>query len=164
MPTDPSPDYFTREPPPGFSRESGLRLDDSGRFWHEDGLVTHERLNQALHRWITRHPTNNRYILDNGYVWLYLGVDDVPYFVRSVSLQGIPQLHLSDGSSEPFPDAGYYVGSGGALYCPVKNGAFMARFLPSAQNVLGPLLEADNDDIAIRVGAKLVPIGQQHGE
>jgi uncharacterized protein len=162
MPPELSPDYFTREPPPGFSRDSGLRLDNLGRFWHDNSLVTHERLNQALHRWIARHPENGRYILNNDYVWLYLDVDDVPYFVRGVSVEGAPCLHLSDGTTEPFPNQGYFVGADDALYCPVKNGEFTARFLPAAQNALGPLLELVGDDVHVRVGQALVPIGE-HG-
>lgn len=159
MPPELTPDYFTREPPPGLSRESGVRLDDRGRFWHEGELVTHARLNQALHRWIARHPTNGRYILNNDYVWLYLTVDDVPYFVRGVTLGEQPVLHLSDDTTEPFPLSGYVVGAEDALYCPVKAGAFEARFLPSAQNALGPLLEAVGDNVHLRVGSTLVPVG-----
>lgn len=163
MPPPLSLDYFTQVPPPGFSRESGLRLDDLGRFWHEGEQVTHERLNQALHRWIARHPNDGRYILNNDYLWLYLTVDDVPYFVRGVTLGETPLLHLSDGTTEPFPLSGYAIGRDEALYCPVKNGDFTARFLPSAQNALGPLLELVNDRHFLRVGEVLVPVGYQSG-
>jgi uncharacterized protein len=152
------PDYFTRQPPPGFSRESGLRLDNMGRFWHEGELVTHARLNQALHRWIARHPGDGRYILNNEYLWLYITVDDVPYFVCSVTLKDAPLLHLSDGTTEPFPASGYFVGADEALYCPVKNGQFTARFLPSAQNALGPLLESVDGGFYLRIDGALVPI------
>lgn len=163
-PRELSLDYFTQKPPPGFSRESGLRLDNLGRFWHDGAVVTHERLNQALHRWITRHPNDGRYILNNDYLWLYLDVDDVPYFVRSVSLSGAPTLHLSDGTDEPFPTQGFYVGAGDALYCPVKGGEFIARFLPTAQNSLGPLLESHGDELRLRVGDVLVPVDYRVGD
>lgn len=150
------PEFFLRPAPDGSSRESTLRLDGEGRFWHDDVPVDHSRLHSALHQWITRHPDNGRFILSNGYDWTYFTVEDVPFFVRGLRLGEEPQLLLSDGSAEPFPQSGYRIGRGGALYCPVKAGAFEARFTASAQNALGPLLETDDDGVFLRLGTRTV--------
>lgn len=148
-----NPEFFRRPAPDGLSRESSLRLDGEGRFWHDGELVDHPRLLTALHRWITRHPNDGRFILSNGYDWTYFTVDDVPYSVRGVQLGAEPRLLLSDDTIEVFPRDGYRIGRAGALYCPVKAGAFEARFTPSAQNELGPLLSADDDGLYLAVGA-----------
>ncbi len=150
------PEFFLRPAPDGATRESNIRLDGSGRFWHEGVLVDHPRLVAALHRWISRHPDNGRYILSNGYDWTYFTVDDVPYFVRGVRLGKVPSLLLSDDTAEAFPTDGYRVGSSSELYCPVKGGSYEARFTPSAQNALGPLLQADDAGIYLQVGATRV--------
>ena len=67
--------------PEGRSRESTIRLDADGRFFHEGERVEHPGLEAAMHTWIARHPDDGRYILTNGYDWTYFTVDDVPFFV-----------------------------------------------------------------------------------
>jgi len=150
------PEFFLRPAPDGVSRESSLRLDGEGRFWHDGAVVDHPRLQTALHRWITRHPSDGRFILSNGYDWTYFTVDDVPYFVRGLDLDAEPKLLLSDESAEPFPEGGYRIGRGGALYCPVKSGTFEARFTPSAQNALAPLLGSDDAGLYLELGSRQV--------
>jgi uncharacterized protein len=152
------PEFFRRPAPDGLSRESSLRLDGEGRFWHEGAVVDHPRLRAALHQWITRHPTDGRFILSNGYDWTYFSVEDVPYFVRGLQLGDEPRLVLSDDTSEPFPHDGYRIGRGGALYCPVKSGTFEARFTPSAQNALGPLLSFDESGLHLCIGSDRIPL------
>lgn len=150
------PEFFLRPAPDGVSRESSLRLDGEGRFWHDGALVDHPRLLAALHQWITVHPNDGRFILSNGYDWTYFTVDDVPYFVRGVRLGTEPSLLLSDGSSEPFPSSGYRIGRGAALYCPVKAARFEARFTPAAQTALGPALQSDADGLYLALGNQAV--------
>src|SRR5205085_5202357 len=78
------PDFYRFAPPPGTSRESTIRLDADGKFWHDGQRVDHPALERALHGWIARHPDDGRFILTNGYDWTYFQVDDAPYTVRSV--------------------------------------------------------------------------------
>jgi hypothetical protein len=145
------PDFFRLPAPPGRSRESTIRLDATGRFWHEGAPVTHAGMAQAFAAWIARHPDDGRYILTNGYDWTYFTVDDAPFFVRSarVDASGVV-LALSDGSEEPLDPAGLAVGKHDALYCRVKGGAFEARFTPAAQTALAPLL-VEHEDGAVGV-------------
>ncbi len=144
-------------PPEGRSRESTIRLDGEGRFFHEDKRVEHSGLEAAMHTWIARHPDDGRFILTNGYDWTYFRVQDVPYFVRSVHLE--PDrvvLRLSDGSEETW-NADKTRVSDDRIYTAVKGGAFEARFDRHAQNALGPILEETPDGrLAVKIGSRLV--------
>jgi hypothetical protein len=157
------PEFFERPAPEGRSRESTLRLDARGRFWHEGAPVVHAGLAAAFHQWIRRHPENGRYILSNGYDWTYLAVDDAPYFVRR--LQSEPTrivLTLSDESQEPLDPAATRIGRGDALYTRVKRsapgGPYEAKFTPHAQGSLAPML-VDGEGPCVRIGASVFRIG-----
>jgi hypothetical protein len=139
------PEFFRFPAPEGRSRESTIRIDASGRFWHDGRRVEHPGLAAAFHSWIARHPDDGRYILTNGYDWSYFTVDDAPYFVRSLRIE--PErivLRLSDGTEEAWDPESTRVGPDGALYATVKRGAaggsFEAKFTPHAQASLEPVL------------------------
>jgi uncharacterized protein len=163
------PEFFRFPPPEGRSRESTLRLDAQGRFWHEGRLVEHAGLSAGLHGWISRHPDDGRYILTNGYDWTYFTVDDAPFAVRSVRLE--PQrvvLGLSDGTEEAWTPETSRVGPDGALYAQVKAGAprgpFEAKFTPHAQASLEPVLTEGFPDghPAVRLGDGVHAIGAKN--
>jgi hypothetical protein len=163
------PGFFRSPPPEGRSRESTIRLDAEGHFFHEGERVDHPRLAAAMHTWIARHPDDGRYILNNGYDWTYFTVDDAPYTVTAVRRAGEElRVTLSDGTEEPWdlrttriapPDGP----SAGALYARVKaaafGGPFEARFTRHAQAGLAPLLVESAGAPAIVVDGKAVPIG-----
>jgi hypothetical protein len=135
------PDFFRLPPPPGRSRESSIRLDENGRFWHEGELVTHPGMAKAFASWIARHPDDGRFILSNGYDWSYFTVEDAPFFVQALRTEGgAADVLLSDGTEEPLAADSLEIGARDALYVSVKGGAFQARFTPSAQSAIGPLL------------------------
>lgn len=158
-----SADFFRMAAPPGRSRESTLRLDPEGRFWHDGELVEHPALRAALHSWISRHPDDGRYILTNGYDWTYFAVDDAPYVVRALrpSAEGV-ELLLSDGTEEPWTPETTRIGDSGALYARVKavarGGPFEARFSRHAQTSLAPML-VEADPPAVRIGSEVHAIG-----
>lgn len=136
------PEFFRRPAPEGRSRESGIRLDREGRFWHQGGAVAHEGMAAAFASWVARHPEDGRFVLTNGYDWSYLEVEDVPFFVHSLRIEGERVwLALSDGTTEPLDASSLSVGQGDAVYVRVKAGQFEARFRPQAQTALEPLLE-----------------------
>ncbi len=164
----PDPEFFTRPPPPGRSRESTITLDADGRFRHDGDLVEHPRLAEAMHTWIDRHPLDGRPILNNGYDWTYFTVVDVPYFVRSVldDGAGFPLVVLSDGSTEPLSTQ-VRLGAHDTLYVQVKGaapgGPSEARFSRHAQAALGPyLVEHDagssGETVGLRTRAGTVPL------
>ncbi|MFO0614096.1 MAG: hypothetical protein U0414_16000 [Polyangiaceae bacterium] len=151
------PDFFRFAPPPGTSRESTLRLDAQGRFWHDGELVEPRALELALHRWIARHPDDGRYILTNGYDWCYFHVDATPFFVKSVAGDAAPEAVLSDGSTEALDPATLRLDIDGALIARVKRGAFDARFTTSAQLEVGRWL-ADDDPPRLVVEGRSYPL------
>jgi hypothetical protein len=164
------PEFFRFPAPEGRSRESTIRLDSEGRFWHEGNVVEHAKLGQAMHGWVSRHPDDGRYILTNGYDWTYFTVDDAPYFVRAVRITGDSViLALSDGSEEPWDPSSSRIGENEALYARVKasaeRGPFEAKFTRFAQSQLAPVLVDAKDGggsantPAVRVGGREVRIG-----
>jgi hypothetical protein len=172
------PEFFRFPAPEGRSRESTIRLDAHGRFWHDAAPVEHAGLAAALSGWISRHPDDGRYILTNGYDWTYFTVEDAPYVVRAVRIE--PDrivLLLSDGTEEPWEPESTREGDGGALYATVKRaargGPYEAKFTPHAQSSLLPVLVEQSDvsgegprntnqgtsPAAIAIGGRVHPIG-----
>jgi hypothetical protein len=116
-------------------RQSGIRLDAEGRFWHEGQEVTHAGLRAAFWRWLDRNPDGRWVLRLDERRFVYLDVDDAPYAVRSLRWQGDrPLALLSDGSEEPLDCATLRVREAGA-YATVK-GRFEARLTGSAWSAL----------------------------
>ncbi len=159
------PDFFRFPAPEGRSRESTIRLDGEGRFFHDQAIVEHAKLAEAMHRWIAKHPDDGRFILTNGYDWTYFTVDDVPYFVRSIRrVDGDAVLVLSDGTEEPLEPSTVHANERGELYVKVKatakDGPFDAKMTRFAQAQLEPFLEDPGDGhvrLATKRGAVSIP-------
>ncbi|MCC6900241.1 MAG: DUF1285 domain-containing protein [Polyangiaceae bacterium] len=154
------PEFFRWPAPEGRSRESTLRLDREGRFWHDGVRVEHPGMQRAFASWIDLHPDDGRFILQNGYDWTYFAVDDVPFFVQKlrVTAEGASVV-LSDGSEESLDPATLSIGANDAVYLRVKGGRFEARFMPEAQTELAPLLvETDAGDPALRLCGATYPV------
>ncbi|WP_437987822.1 hypothetical protein [Sorangium sp. So ce117] len=136
------PDFFRFAPPPGTSRESSIRLDREGRFWHDGARVDHPAIERGLRSWIGRHPDDGRPILTNGYDWCYFQVDDAPLFVDALRIGegGAVSLLLFDGTEEPLDPATLSLGEDGVVYARARSGALEARFSRHAQTQLAPLL------------------------
>jgi hypothetical protein len=159
------PEFFRSPAPEGRSRESTIRLDADGRFWHEGAIVEHPGLAAAMHGWISRHPDDRRYILTNGYDWTYFTVEDAPFLVKSVRVEE-PRvvLLLDDASEAEWDPRRTRVGERGALYAEVKRGTpagpFEARFTRHAQVLLAPVLVAGDDGApAAKVGGAVLRVG-----
>jgi hypothetical protein len=163
------PEFFHLPAPEGRSRESTIRLDRHGGFFHDDAPVEHPKLREAMHTWIARHPDDGRYILTNGYDWTYFTVEDVPYFVRSVrDHDGDAVMSLSDGTEEPLDPGTVHANARGELYLKVKTaavgGPFDAKMTRFAQGQLGPFLEqgsqpADEITLVTKRGRVRIPAG-----
>jgi hypothetical protein len=157
------PDFFRFPAPEGRSRESTIRLDAEGRFWHDGRPVEHAGLASALHSWIGRHPDDGRYVLSNGYDWTYFTVEDAPYMVRSIRVESERiVLALSDGTEEPWDPQQTRIGADGALYTVVKRGApggpYTAKFTRHAQGSLEPVL-VEAEPPRVRIGGRVHAIG-----
>jgi hypothetical protein len=154
------PEFFRFPAPEGRSRESTIRLDSEGRFFHDGDLVEHPGLAAALGSWISRHPEDGRFILTNGYDWTYFTVEDAPYFVRTIRIEPARVvLALSDGSEEDWDPSATRAGNGGALYTTVKRtaprGPFEAKFTRHAQTALAAVLVESEGGVAAKIGDRL---------
>ncbi len=121
-------------PPFRFSRESQIRIDRDGAFWHEGERVEHVGLATALASWIGIDPGTGRYVLRNTMDWCYITVDDAPIVVQSARLDasGRLQLNLSDGSSETLDPVTLRLGADDVPYCTVRSRTLPARFSRAA--------------------------------
>jgi uncharacterized protein len=156
------PEFFRLPPPPGASRESTIRLDRDGTFYHDGTVVTKDSLVRALHSWVSFHPDDGRPILTNGYDWTYFTVDDTPYFVEAVrgAPPGAPTLVLSDGTEEALDPSSVVVDDDGTCFVRVKNGRAWARFWRLAQIGLAPFILED-DPPRLAIGGVEHPIGRR---
>jgi hypothetical protein len=136
-------------------RQSGIRLDADGRFWHEGGEVTHHGLRAAFWRWLDRNPDGRWVLRLDDKRFVYLDVDDAPYVVRSARWEGDRALvRLSDDSDEELDYASLHLGKSGQPYCTVKSGRFEARVSTAAWSTLGQRI----DDGALVAAGKRYPI------
>ena len=162
------PEFFRFPAPEGRSRESTIRLDSEGRFWHEGVLVEHPKLAAAMHTWIARHPDDGRFILTNGYDWTYFTVDEVPYFVRAVRIHDDRvDLVLSDETIEPWCPDDSWIGPNDAVYTHVKRSAspsnpFQARFTRHAQTSLADVLDDQEGQVWVVLGQTRTPLRSTH--
>lgn len=159
------PEFFRFPAPEGRSRESTIRLDKEGTFFHDEAVVEHPKLRDALHTWIGRHPDDGRFILTNGYDWTYFIVEDVPFFVRSIRAEdGDAILVLSDATEEPLDPTQVRQTERGELYLTVKKdakgGPYEAKVTRFAQGQLEPFLRegpAGTVLLATKRGSKELP-------
>lgn len=159
------PEFFRLPAPAGRSRESTIVLDARGRFWHDGALVAHPGMQLAFARWIDLHPDDGRFILQNGYDWTYIRVEDVPFLIRAVRLEPMTvHVTLSDDSEEELDLSSLAQGAGDALYARVKAGRFEARFVQQAQTALAPLLvETGDGGFGLGLGTRVFPVGRRAG-
>lgn len=118
-------------------RQSGIRLDAEGRFWHEGAEVTHGGMRAAFWRWLDRNPDGRWVLRLDERRFVYLDVDDAPYVVRSLRWEGDRALlRLSDDSEEPLDPATLRVVDGDRAYVQVRGGRFDARVSTAAWSAL----------------------------
>lgn len=149
------PEFFTFPAPSGLSRESKITLTREGEFLHEGEKVERRALADAMHQWLSYHPEDGRVILENGFDWCYIAVEDTEHFVKAVrgAPPGAPSVELLSGHTEPLRASTLEVDAEGIVFAEVQpRGATSpkrARFLREAQLALAPWLE---DERTVRVG------------
>lgn len=143
-----------------FSRESKIRIDRDGRFWHEGERVEHEGLARAFAQWVRWDEESQRYQLRNELDWCWIAVDDAPLVVSSasVSADGAVRLTLNDGSTERLDVGTLRVDREDVPYCRVRGGTLDARFLQAAAFSLLEHAEPDGDGWALVLGGARSPL------
>jgi hypothetical protein len=118
-------------------RQSGIRLDADGRFWHEGEQVTHHGLRAAFFRWLDRNPDGRWVLRLDQRRFVFLDVEDAPFVITSLRLDG-PRIwvHLVDDTEEELAYNTVRL-RGGIAYATVKDGRFAARLSRAAWGALG---------------------------
>ncbi len=151
------PDFYRLAAPFGASRESSIVLDRQGRFFHEGREVEQPWLRQAFFRWLRRHPDNGRYILSNGYDWIYLQAETPAFWVEALRSEGEELVLLfSDGSTEPARAPIWEAGERLQTYHRGKG--LVAELKPAAQASLAPWLVELDGGYGLRASSGVIPI------
>lgn len=139
------------EPPfPPLTRETSIRIDREGRFWHDGEPVLRKELARLLASWIGVDPETGRYKIENRVNWCFVTVEDAPLVVTSAApttaRDGSEALALSltDGTVELLDPATLRIDADDVPYCDVRGGTLPARF--SRQAAFALLDRARQDD------------------
>ena len=125
----------------GWTRETSIRRDASGR-WFDDGtLIDHPGISNAFDGWIEAAP-DGRYCLKNSIHWVYADIEGPPYFVRGVQAN---LLMLSGGRSEALDPTTIRTVQG-VLWCDVLGGTVPARFDNAAAIQLSESIDDGDTD------------------
>ncbi len=149
------------EPAVVFSRESRIRVDREGRFWHEGERIAHEGLARAFARWVQWDAESGRYLLRNALDWCWITVDDTPLVVSAARVDehtGEVTLSLSDGTTEPLARETLRIDAEDVPYCDVRGGEIEAKFLQAAAFALLERAEPDGDQWALSLGGERVAL------
>jgi uncharacterized protein len=140
-------------------RQTGIRLDREGRFWHEGAVVTHRGFQRALLRWLDRLDDGRPILRLDEKRYAYIDVDDADLLALSARWEGDRAiLRLNDDSEEELDYASLSVGAGDAVYCKARGGRLIARITTPAYQVLAQRIEETADGFALRAAGRLHPI------
>jgi hypothetical protein len=135
--------------PMGWTRETRIRRDPSGRWFDGDTPIDHPSVARAFDRWIER-AEDGRYRLRNEVNWAYVQIEGAPIFVRALSVGPTSvSLQLSDGRQEALDPTTLRQGPDGVLYCTVRSGTLPARFDAHAAVQLAPAVDEDEHGLYV---------------
>jgi uncharacterized protein len=137
----------------GRSRETTIRRDALGRWFHDEQPLDHPNLVRAFDRWLDK-AEDGRFCLRNDINWAYVTLEGPPLFVRTVRLDpdGTVWLTLSDDRTEPLAADTLRQDRDGALYCDARGGTLVARFDRHAMQQLEPILKEDERGVYLALG------------
>lgn len=118
-------------------RQTGIRLDREGRFWHEGEEITHEGFRRALLRWLDRLEDGRPILRLDERRYAYVDVDDTELLARGARWDGDRLiLALNDGTEEELAYDTLRVRPDHSLVCDVRGGRLAARVTTAAYQVL----------------------------
>jgi hypothetical protein len=141
----------------GLSRETTIRRDASGRWFHEGAPIEHPNIVRAFNRWIDR-AEDGRYCLKNQFDWVYVTIEGAPLFVRSLKIDnsGTIALSLSDERECALDPDTLRQGPDGVLYCDVRDNTMVACFDRTAMMQLEELIDEDKEGIYLLIGDRAI--------
>lgn len=156
------PDYLD-----ALRRNFALRLDRLGRFWYEDALIEHPRVDAFFRRALDLSP-NGEPIVEAAHPtkadetqWAYLTVEDTLLRVSRLAIEGPTIRGLLDDTRWVEIEPESMVEDERGLRCAVPTARHgrpaTARLSNAAAAALAPLLEeAANGDVILRLGERAV--------
>jgi hypothetical protein len=140
----------------GRSRETEIRRDARGRWFHGHDPISHPNLTRSFDSWVDR-AEDGRFCLSNSINWAYVEIEGPAYFVKDVepAPEGI-ELILSGGLREQLDPASLRQGPEGALWCAVRQGRCPARFDNHAVSKMSDHIGEDEDGVYVRIGGQKV--------
>ena len=144
-------------------RQTGIRLDREGRFWHEGAVVTHRGFHLALLRWLDRLDDGRPILRLDEKRYAYVDVDDAELLALSARWDGDRAiLALNDETEEELDHASLAAGPDNALYCRARHGRLTARITTPAYYVLAERIEEmPEGGFCLRAAGELHPIGRR---
>lgn len=131
----------------GFWAISSTRKITLGKdgLWYADGeRIENKRIATLFSKYLRRTP-EGKYAIQIGWDKAEVEIEDTPYVVTRVT--GDPSsgftLRLNDETEEALDPATLHVGKDHVLYCRVKGGEHLARFLRPAYYQLTTYVEED---------------------
>lgn len=140
-------------------RSIGLRIDASGKIWHQGAEVTHPRLRRALLRWLDVRDDGRDIVRLDDTRYAYVAVEDAHLRATSARWQGDRVwLTLDDDSEEELAYDSLWCGRDDALFCRVRGGRLRARMTTAAHLAVA---ERVVEDPAAKGGFALLAAGQR---
>jgi len=143
-------------------RQTGIRLDREGRFWHEGGEIVHAGLRRALLRWIDRLDDGRTILRLDDDRYVYLEVQDAPLLVVAARWRDHRVfVTTNDGAEQELEYGSLTIGARDALYCRVRNGRLEARMTTAAYYEVARGIEESDGGFALRAAGAVFTIGQR---
>ena len=141
-------------------RQTGIRLDREGRFWHEGEEITHEGFRRALLRWLDRLEDGRPILRLDERRYAYVDVDDTELLARGARWDGDRLiLALNDGTDEELAYDTLRVRADHSLTCQVRGGRLAARLTTPAYQVLTRrVVETADGGFALDAAGALHPL------
>ena len=142
-----------KESAPPLSRETSIRRNAEGRWFHDGEPVLNPAVARAFDRWVSV-AEDGRMCLENEVNWAYVEIEGAPLFVDRVHWNGAsPTLQLSDGREEALAPRTLRQDRDGKLYCTAREGRLTAEFRRSAMFDLSDALGEDDRGVFLVVGS-----------
>ena len=140
-------------------RRIGLRIDATGRLWHQGDEVTHAGLRRALLRWLDVRADGQPIIKLDDVRYAYVDVDDTPLRITAVRWDGDrPIAHVDDDTAAPLDLPTLVVDADDRLRARVRDGRVAARLTSAAQQVLLERADVEGDAHGVRAAGRFWPL------
>lgn len=146
--------------PAHFTRETTIRRDAHGRWFHDGEPVENDSVRRAFDRWIDR-AEDGRYCLKNDVNWAYIEIEGPPLFVNAAEIDGEGHIWmlLSDEQRTRLDPSTLHTDDEGVLLCFVRDGTFEAKFTNAATFALSDILGEDDEGLFLEIAGERVRVG-----